>query len=141
MSPFLQGLGLSGTSHQFSRRIGLGILVQTLGKGITFRMGDGQTWRSCPMRSLTHGFVHASQLNKFFVGDNFGEMKVTNAYGLLRSPWNLNSEPFVTRSDSVVGQSYMGGSLPGCSAIKSCFDSTTLSDMNTCLNGQVFFRQ
>mmetsp|Transcript_17451 Transcript_17451/g.32044 ORF Transcript_17451/g.32044 Transcript_17451/m.32044 type:complete len:688 (+) Transcript_17451:35-2098(+) len=62
--------------------------------------------------------------------------RVTNAYGLLRSPWNLNSEPYVTRSDSVVGQTYMSGSLPGCSAIKSCFDSSTLADMNACLNGE-----
>mmetsp|Transcript_18790 Transcript_18790/g.24479 ORF Transcript_18790/g.24479 Transcript_18790/m.24479 type:complete len:306 (-) Transcript_18790:241-1158(-) len=29
----------------------------------------------------------------------------------------------------------MGGSLPTCDIVKSCFDSDTLSGMNTCLNG------
>ena len=60
---------------------------------------------------------------------------VTNMWGLLRSPWNLNAVPFVSRSDAVVGMSYLGGELPGCSTVKACFDSSSLSDMNTCLNG------
>ena len=61
---------------------------------------------------------------------------VVNAYGQLRAPWNLNNEAFVTRSATTVGSSYMGGALPTCDAIKSCFDSASVADMNLCLNGQ-----
>jgi len=68
--------------------------------------------------------------------DATGMSPVTNAYGMLRSPWNLNDSPYVTRFNKVVGDSYFGGDLPSCSAVKSCFDSTSLADMNVCLNGQ-----
>jgi hypothetical protein len=61
---------------------------------------------------------------------------VTNAYGMLRAPWNLNDSPYVTRFSRVAGTSYAGGDLPSCSAVKSCFDSATLADMNVCLNGE-----
>ena len=63
------------------------------------------------------------------------DYKITNAYGQLRAPWNLNSAPFVARDNSVVKMSYMGGDLPSCDVVKSCFDSDSLADMNVCLNG------
>jgi hypothetical protein len=61
--------------------------------------------------------------------------EIKNAYGLLRSPWNLNPDAYVTRHSSVFTQEYMGGYLPNCDIVKSCFESNTISAMNTCLNG------
>jgi hypothetical protein len=61
--------------------------------------------------------------------------QVTNAFGLLRSPWNVNPVAYVTRFDKVLASTYLGGDLPSCSVVKSCFDSTSLAAMNTCLNG------
>ncbi|KAJ8605555.1 hypothetical protein CTAYLR_000128 [Chrysophaeum taylorii] len=39
---------------------------------------------------------------------------VSNAYGLLRSPWNQNSIPFVSRHNTSFGFALSGCLLPGC---------------------------
>ncbi|CAM9764660.1 unnamed protein product, partial [Ectocarpus sp. 4 AP-2014] len=59
---------------------------------------------------------------------------VHNPYGLLRSPWNLNPTPFVTRHNATSSMS--ATAMVSCSVYLSCFDSTTLGDMNSCLNGE-----
>jgi hypothetical protein len=63
------------------------------------------------------------------------DFKVTNAYGLLRSPWNLNPDAYVTRHNHVLSQTYMGDNLPSCDIVSQCFQSTSLASMNTCMNG------
>lgn len=59
---------------------------------------------------------------------------ITNPYGLLRSPWNTNPVPKLTRYKSINGLS-MYESFPSCFDIWRCFQSLTASDMNSCLNG------
>ena len=59
---------------------------------------------------------------------------VRNAYGLLRSPWNTNPTPYLTRSGTVSGvQSW--SELPSCAEYEECFYSESLAEMHSCLNG------
>ncbi|CAB1119543.1 unnamed protein product [Ectocarpus sp. CCAP 1310/34] len=58
---------------------------------------------------------------------------VHNPYGLLRSPWNVDGTPFVTRFNLTNGEDKT--SMVSCETYQSCFDATTLATMNNCLNG------
>ncbi|CAN0362468.1 unnamed protein product, partial [Hapterophycus canaliculatus] len=58
---------------------------------------------------------------------------VHNSYGLLRTPWNVDSTPYVTRHNMTNGED--GQAIVTCADYESCFDSDNLSDMNNCLNG------
>ncbi|CAN0067281.1 unnamed protein product, partial [Ectocarpus fasciculatus] len=58
---------------------------------------------------------------------------VHNPYGLLRSPWNVDGTPFVTRYNLTNGVDTTD--VVSCGQYQACFDSTELSDMNNCLNG------
>lgn len=61
---------------------------------------------------------------------------VTNAHGLLRSPWNMNPTPFLTRWIKVFNFTNAGySSFPDCQSMFQCFASNTLTDMHECLNG------
>ncbi len=61
---------------------------------------------------------------------------ITNPYGILRSPWNANPHPYVTRADNVFGYQAAGyTTFPGCNEMHACFKHDRLSDMNECLNG------
>lgn len=57
-----------------------------------------------------------------------------NAWGLLRSPWNTNPTPFVTRYEYQDGATAWG-SLPTCNDFLTCYKAANFSDMNNCLNG------
>jgi hypothetical protein len=59
-----------------------------------------------------------------------------SARGLLRSPWNLESSPYVTRSQSgtVLG-THPFQTFPDCLAFSNCYLKRTLADMSECLNG------
>ena len=59
---------------------------------------------------------------------------ITNPYGQLRSPWNVNPSPYFTRKTSVVGMTY-ATTLPTCTQYKSAFDSSSIAEMNVELNG------
>ncbi|CAN0460623.1 unnamed protein product, partial [Phaeothamnion confervicola] len=59
--------------------------------------------------------------------------KVHNPYGLLRSPWNTDPTPFVTRHDRVDGT--VGFTAVSCGSYYGCFKSSSLATMNQCLNG------
>ena len=63
------------------------------------------------------------------------EHPIHNPLGLLRSPWNLNPTPFITRTDTVAGFTAFNGELPSCKAYDKCFVSESISVMNECLNG------
>ena len=46
-----------------------------------------------------------------------------NAYGLLRSPWNADRNPFVTRSDLLMG--FTNNKKPsGCKKFRDAFNAT-----------------
>lgn len=61
---------------------------------------------------------------------------ITNAHGLLRSPWNTNPTPFLTRWIKVFNFTNAGySSFPDCQSMFQCFASDTLTDMHECLNG------
>ncbi|CAB1119544.1 TYR [Ectocarpus sp. CCAP 1310/34] len=59
---------------------------------------------------------------------------VHNPYGLLRSPWNVDDTPFVTRHNTT--SSMTATDMVSCSVYSSCFASSSLSIMNACLNGE-----
>ncbi|CAM9758629.1 unnamed protein product, partial [Hapterophycus canaliculatus] len=58
---------------------------------------------------------------------------VHNAYGLLRTPWNVDGTPFVTRYNMTNGVSSEG--MVSCNAYQKCFEGNTISSINNCLNG------
>ncbi|CAN0344074.1 unnamed protein product, partial [Scytosiphon promiscuus] len=63
--------------------------------------------------------------------------RVHNSYGLLRSPWNSDPTPYVTRHNMTNGKvSLSRPSIVTCSEYEACFDNDNLADMNTCLNGE-----
>jgi len=49
--------------------------------------------------------------------------KITNPYGLLRSPWNTAKTPYVMRSRYVMGMRDAGFSVPGCKDFAAAFES------------------
>lgn len=61
---------------------------------------------------------------------------ITNAFGLLRSPWNANPTPYVTRHFKVLNLTQGGyPTFPDCGTIYQCFSSKSVAEMNECLNG------
>ncbi|CAM9495225.1 unnamed protein product [Ectocarpus sp. 8 AP-2014] len=58
---------------------------------------------------------------------------VHNPYGLLRSPWNTDPTPYVTRHNVTNNKDVQG--VVTCDDYQSCFDKDNLADMNNCLNG------
>ncbi|CAM9217833.1 unnamed protein product [Ectocarpus sp. 6 AP-2014] len=58
---------------------------------------------------------------------------VHNPYGLLRSPWNTDPTPYVTRHNATNNKDVQG--VVSCDDYQSCFDKDNLADMNNCLNG------
>ena len=66
----------------------------------------------------------------------FGSARViSNPYGLLRSPWNCQSTPFLTRYHAVLGVENGGFSVPACDAFKEAFEHNELGYMLSELNG------
>ncbi|CAM9679410.1 unnamed protein product [Phaeothamnion confervicola] len=72
-------------------------------------------WAYTPVRKEAWQFVH-------------------NPYGLLRTPWNTNPAPYLTRHGAINNQTLF--QTVNCVLYEGCFQSTTLGDMNVCLNGQ-----
>jgi len=58
-----------------------------------------------------------------------------NPYGLLRSPWNTNPTPFLTRFRYTVGQKDAGYNLPSCQKFKTSYNAMWVGLLNTYLNG------
>ena len=59
---------------------------------------------------------------------------ITNPWGQLRSPWNVNDSPYFTRKSTVAGMLY-SQSLPTCSNYETAFDASSLAKMQVYLNG------
>ncbi|CAN0073283.1 unnamed protein product [Ascophyllum nodosum] len=58
---------------------------------------------------------------------------IHNAYGLLRTPWNLDFTPFVTRHNATNGQAKTD--MVTCDLYSTSFESVTLREINNYLNG------
>ncbi|CAM9656056.1 unnamed protein product [Scytosiphon promiscuus] len=58
---------------------------------------------------------------------------VHNPYGLLRTPWNTDPTPYVTRHNMTNAEDLTN--LVTCGQYQSCFDQVTLAGLNNCLNG------
>ena len=62
--------------------------------------------------------------------------RVTNPYGLLRSPWNTNPAPYLMRHNSVLG--FLGdkdATFPRCSSFHEYLLSTTVGEMFSAVDG------
>ena len=64
-------------------------------------------------------------------------LRIANAYGLLRSPWNVNSAPFLARSRLVLGLVDGGYSLPTSSAFALARTAPSLAVLTSMLNGML----
>lgn len=65
---------------------------------------------------------------------------LTNPYGLLRSPWNTNKQPFVHRFDRVLGQLGANFVMPSCSKFTHYLtegSTVRLADLLEALNGEL----
>merc|ERR1712070_123722 len=70
------------------------------------------------------------------MGDARGFSDITNGWGLLRSPWNQNPTPFLTRWTKVFNFTNAGyDTFPDCKLLFTCFAHDNLIAMNECLNG------
>ena len=88
------------------------------------------------------GDDHAVADSKFaftkVLADAGAYSNVTNAYGLLRSPWNANPVPFLMRSETTYGLRGDGyASFPSCSDFASILRTSSLAEMLRALNGQL----
>ena len=52
--------------------------------------------------------------------------KIKNPYGLLRSPWNTNPSPYLTRFHDVLGVEFGGFDLPTCGQFIEAYEHDTL---------------
>ena len=66
------------------------------------------------------------------------ELPVKNPYGLLRSPWNTNPTPYLTRSRYTYAQKDGGWTLPSCSSFAMYFQESKLSNFNFSGNFKFF---
>ncbi|KAJ8604299.1 hypothetical protein CTAYLR_002527 [Chrysophaeum taylorii] len=64
-----------------------------------------------------------------------GYSNITNQWGLLRSPWNQNPIPFVTRHDKILGNGEFQPTFPGCADFDEAMSTTSLADIVPYLNG------
>lgn len=108
---------------------------------------DGTDWRTSHIFGAKW-FGHVSSKQSDHAIDTgkwaFTEVKnvgkdsplIHNPFGLLRSPWNVNQSPYITRSEFVDSYKSFGGELPSCQAYMECFLSDTMAVMTECLNGQ-----
>lgn len=86
--------------------------------------------------SVTHAVPKGRWAYTPIMADASSYSPIYNAWGLLRSPWNEDPTPYLTRSNSIF--SYLDAgytTLPECSTLMACFVSETVTEMNVCLNG------
>ncbi|CAM9701035.1 unnamed protein product, partial [Laminaria digitata] len=58
---------------------------------------------------------------------------VHNSFGLLRSPWNADSTPYVTRHNMTNADN--STAMVSCETYQYCFDAVDMAMINNCLNG------
>lgn len=87
----------------------------------------GQASPSAPLHTVTKG--RWAYLDVMQNAWNY----VHNPYGLLRTPWNLDATPYVTRHNLTSGG--VAKNMVDCGDYDSCFTADSIKDMNNCLNG------
>jgi hypothetical protein len=113
------GPGFFGSSDPVSGRIvdgaWAGATVPTLSADVLEAAGVSGWWAS-------HSYASCDGVNKEVCASNGAEGEAesdlehtSNAYGQLRSPWNLNGAPYVTRSHDNCGA--QADQFPSCTAV------------------------
>lgn len=142
-------------THHLAYTIEMELVLQSIDPSITIPYWEytldttryGRFWEESPIFN-DDWFGHASPdtPNHALVEGRFGKIKMysgydedfspfSNPYGQLRSPWNtVNTEYAITRNNKLFTVNY-DQSLPGCSTLKTCYDTTTEADLNFCLGG------
>lgn len=88
-----------------------------------------------PIPSGRWAYLRLAPLSDVAIADrSIMEMSFTNTFGLLRSPWNSNPSPFVTRMFHVVDTTPFTN-LPGCALFHSALQLDSLASFNEALNG------
>jgi hypothetical protein len=83
---------------------------------------DGGIWQGI-------GVGDADQYSAKWDQSSTGSMNpFSNAYGMLRSPWNNNPSRLIGRSNTTYGMSQYQ-TMPTCSTLKACFESDSLADV------------
>mmetsp|Transcript_73800 Transcript_73800/g.210475 ORF Transcript_73800/g.210475 Transcript_73800/m.210475 type:complete len:697 (-) Transcript_73800:230-2320(-) len=62
---------------------------------------------------------------------------IHNPYGLLRSPWNTNPTPYITRSRYTYGVKDGGWTIPDCTNFHETADVEWIGDLFSSLNGEL----
>ena len=67
------------------------------------------------------------------------ESNITNPYGLLRSPWNTNSVPYLSRFNKVLGTIHAANMLPLCSQFQAVVSPgmSSIAEIFVQLNGEL----
>ena len=65
------------------------------------------------------------------------KLPIKNPYGLLRSPWNTNPVPYLTRYRYTYSQKDGGWTLPSCKSFAKYFQQSKLANFNYLLNGEL----
>lgn len=61
---------------------------------------------------------------------------ITNQWGLLRSPWNQNPVPFVSRHGEILGNGEFQPTFPSCRDFNDAIKTTSFSEIMPWLNGR-----
>ena len=89
---------------------------------------DQGRWAFTPIKRVSDGSAAISN-------------EIRNPYGLLRSPWNTNPVPYLSRHRNVLGVEDAGFTIPSCSEFKRAFKynwlGQILSELNGLLHGPV----
>lgn len=90
------------------------------------RIDDGGIWTELTMPS-------GEQYTEWDITNSGSLNPYRNAYGIMRSPWNNNPSLYLGRHNDTY--KHLGWTMPSCSEFQSCFQQTSLSEINSCVNG------
>jgi hypothetical protein len=83
---------------------------------------DGGRWSGLKMPS-------AAKYSDWSIKDEGSLNPFTNAYGLMRGPWNNNPSMKLGRHNTTFGKSSYS-TMPSCSSLQDCFLSTSFADVS-----------
>ena len=110
---------------------------------VTSPIFDADWFGSADPNRTDHAISHGRWAFTHVMKDATGFSNITNPYGLLRSPWNTDPTPFVTRSRYVLGVKDAYYTLPECSDFQSYLKSDddtgalTMASISDALNGEL----
>jgi hypothetical protein len=86
---------------------------------------------------VTHGRWAYLQVEKLSTANAAQSSRTHNPYNLLRSPWNTNPTPYVTRYRYVDGLMDGGWALPNCMQFQQAAKLDWIGDIFSVLNGEL----